>query len=61
VTDPLSGVSWRWLAQIALKGDFKDRKRGSLVTKAGQEAERRGLSLEQLVAMEEADSDGTRY
>ncbi|WP_175950365.1 DUF3440 domain-containing protein [Burkholderia sp. BCC0405] len=58
--DPMSGVCWRTLAQIALKGDFKNRKIGNLVTLAGKSQRRQHLTLEQLVAME-ADHDGTRY
>jgi hypothetical protein len=58
--DPMSGVSWRALAQIALKGDFKNRKAGALVTLAGAEQKRRGLTFEELLAMEN-DNDGTRY
>ncbi|MGF6790186.1 putative phosphoadenosine phosphosulfate sulfurtransferase [Paraburkholderia sp. 35.1] len=58
--DPMSGVSWRALAQIALKGDFKNRKAGGLVTLAGAEQKRRGVTLEELLAMEN-DNDGTRY
>ncbi|WP_233869642.1 phosphoadenosine phosphosulfate reductase domain-containing protein [Paraburkholderia adhaesiva] len=58
--DPMTGVCWRALAQIALKGDFKARKIGALVTAAGVQQKRLGLTLEQLIAMD-PDHDGTRY
>jgi predicted phosphoadenosine phosphosulfate sulfurtransferase len=60
VSDPMSGVSWRWLAQIALKGDFKGRKTGGLLNQATNEQKRRGMTLEQVIALE-PDNDGTRY
>ncbi|MFL9999011.1 hypothetical protein PQR34_47445 [Paraburkholderia sediminicola] len=56
----MSGVSWRTLAQIALKGDFKNRKIGGLLQKGVMEQTRQGLTLDQLVAMEQ-DNDGSRY
>ena len=60
VADPMSGVCWRLLAQMALKGDFKARKIGRLTEQARQSQARQGYTMEQLVAME-ADNDGTRY
>jgi hypothetical protein len=56
----MSGVCWRLLAQMALKGDFKARKIGRLTEQARQSQARQGYTMEQLVAME-ADNDGTRY
>ncbi|MGF6978967.1 putative phosphoadenosine phosphosulfate sulfurtransferase [Paraburkholderia sp. JPY465] len=58
--DPLSGVCWRVLAQMALKGDFKNRKIGSLVQQAHKTQDRLGLTLDEVIALEQ-DNDGTRY
>jgi predicted phosphoadenosine phosphosulfate sulfurtransferase len=60
IADPVSGVSWRALAQIALKGDFKNRKIGGLVTLAGLARTRLNLTFDEALAME-SDNDGTRY
>jgi len=58
--DPMSGVSWRSLAHIALKGDFKRRQAGMTTTRAIMRARSLGLTLEQLLEVER-ENDGPRY
>jgi predicted phosphoadenosine phosphosulfate sulfurtransferase len=51
-SDPLTGVCWKLLANIVLRGDLKGRRRGNLNDKALKQMERRGLTLDQLQGME---------
>jgi predicted phosphoadenosine phosphosulfate sulfurtransferase len=57
--DPLSGLSWRFIANVVKRGDLKNRRRGKL-TDYGLQAQRKlNLTLEEVMAMER---DGaTRY
>lgn len=48
--DPVSGVSWRFLCQVAIRGDLKGRKRGMLIDRALKECARRGITPEQAIA-----------
>ena len=49
-SDPLSGLSWKFLCMVALRGDLKNRKKGTLVDRAMKEMARRGMTLEQAQA-----------
>lgn len=49
-SDPLSGLSWKFLCMIALRGDLKNRKKGSLVDRAVKAMAKRGITLEQAKA-----------
>lgn len=55
--DPVSGLSWRYLAMIANRGDLKQRRAGAASTYATAERNKRGITLEQA----EDRDDGTRY
>lgn len=57
--DPLTGLSWKFLAMIANRGDLKGRKRQMLGAKADVVRKRLGVTYEDMLA--EADNDGTRY
>ena len=57
--DPLTGLSWKFLANIVMRGDLKGRRKGKLNDAALQAMGRQGLTLPQLREMER---DGaTRY
>jgi predicted phosphoadenosine phosphosulfate sulfurtransferase len=56
--DPASGLSWKFLAMIANRGDLKGRRLGKLVNEANNTLIRRKLTLEEV--MDDADA-GTRY
>jgi predicted phosphoadenosine phosphosulfate sulfurtransferase len=43
----LSGVSWKWLCRVAIRGDFKGRQSNTLNIEADRERERRGINIEQ--------------
>tara|TARA_R110000868_G_scaffold337367_1_gene598270 strand:+ start:3549 stop:4718 length:1170 start_codon:yes stop_codon:yes gene_type:complete len=47
VANPLSGVSWKWLCKIAIRGDFKGRASNVLKTEAIKAREKLGLSQEE--------------
>ena len=57
--DPLSGLSWRFIANVVKRGDLKGRRRGKLQDYGLQAQKRLGLSLEETMAME--GGDATRY
>lgn len=44
---PLSGCSWRFLAKLAIKGDFKGRQRQQMISEGEKALKRLGLTLEQ--------------
>lgn len=44
---PLSGVSWRLLAKIAVKGDFKGRQRNTLIQLSEERRLKLGITLEE--------------
>jgi predicted phosphoadenosine phosphosulfate sulfurtransferase len=56
--DPLSGISWEFLANIANRGDLKQRRAGNANQNAIMARERAGLSLEDAADGTETD---TRY
>jgi predicted phosphoadenosine phosphosulfate sulfurtransferase len=57
--DPLTGLSWRFMANIVMRGDLKGRRKGKLNDAALTAMEKTGLTLTQLHEMER---DGaTRY
>lgn len=49
-TDPVSGLSWKFLCMVAVRGDLKGRKRGTLIDRALKECARRGITPEQAMA-----------
>ena len=55
--DPLTGLSWSYMAMLVNRGDLKDRRAGNLINQAIIQRERTGISLEDA---QEADL-GTRY
>ena len=57
--DPVTGLSWKFIAMVADRGDLKKRKRQMLGVKADITRKRRGQSYADALA--EVDSDGTRY
>lgn len=46
---PLTGCSWRFLAKIAVKGDFKGRQAGSMTTEADKVMKKLGITLDEAV------------
>jgi len=57
--DPLSGLSWRFLANLVQRGDMKGRRQGKLNDAALKQMAQQGFTLDQLHAMEHDLS--TRY
>lgn len=47
---PISGCSWKFLAKVAIKGDFKGRQAGSMTTEADRTLKRLGITLEEAKA-----------
>lgn len=47
VYDPVSGASWKFLCETALRGDLKGRRAGSMQIKGGQTRAKTGQSYEQ--------------
>ena len=43
VPDPLTGISWKYLAKVALSGDFKGRKRQMSGQQSWKTAEKMGI------------------
>jgi predicted phosphoadenosine phosphosulfate sulfurtransferase len=56
-TDPTSGLSWRYLAMLANRGDLKQRRKGDATKHASTKRASLGLTLEDAEEM----NDGTRY
>ncbi len=48
----MSGLSWRYICQIVSRGDLKNRKKGQLTQRAITAAARKGLTFEQVKALE---------
>lgn len=46
---PITGCSWKFLAKIAIKGDFKGRQSGSMTTEANRTLNRLGITLEEAI------------
>lgn len=44
---PMSGCSWKFLAKIAIKGDFKGRQKQNMLAEAEKSMKKLGLNLEQ--------------
>lgn len=42
---PISGISWKWLCTVAIRGDFKNRQSNTLTTNAAKQREKLGISL----------------
>lgn len=56
--DPMTGLSWRFIANAATRGDFKGRIKQRATSLATNERTKRGISLEE---SEDRDADGSRY
>jgi hypothetical protein len=50
--DVMTGLSWRYICQMVSRGDLKGRKKGQLVQRAITAAARKGLTFEQVKALE---------
>ena len=48
---PVSGVSWRWLCTVAIRGDFKGRQSSAMNSNAIKRREQLGITLEQAQKM----------
>lgn len=49
--NPISGISWKWLCTIAIRGDFKGRQGGMMNTQAAKEREKLGITLEEAIKL----------
>lgn len=49
VAHPLSGCSWKFLAKIAIKGDFKGRQKQNMMGEGNKLLEKMGMSLEEAI------------
>jgi predicted phosphoadenosine phosphosulfate sulfurtransferase len=60
--DPLTGISWRYLAMIVNRGDFKGRRLGNMTVQASN-ARKHGEHANSSMAdfMDADDEDNTRY
>lgn len=43
---PLSGVSWKWLCTIAIRGDFKGRQKSAMLSNGETRLKQLGITLE---------------
>lgn len=50
--DVMTGLSWRYVCQMVSRGDLKGRKKGQLVQRAITAAARKGLTFEDVKALE---------
>lgn len=50
VSDPVSGCSWKFLCETAMRGDLKGRRAGSMQIKGDQTRKKLGQSLAEAVA-----------
>lgn len=57
--DPLTGLSWRFLAILVNRGDLKGRRRQKLNDNGIQQQRRMGITMQELLDME--PDGGTRY
>jgi hypothetical protein len=48
----MSGLSWKYICIIVSRGDLKGRKKGQLTQRAITAAQRKGLTFEQVKALE---------
>lgn len=46
---PLSGCSWRFLAKLAIKGDFKGRQKQQMISEGEKTLKKLGITLEEAV------------
>jgi predicted phosphoadenosine phosphosulfate sulfurtransferase len=58
-SDPMSGLSWKYIANVITRGDMKGRRRGKLNDFGLKAQEKAGITLEELKAME--NEGATRY
>jgi predicted phosphoadenosine phosphosulfate sulfurtransferase len=49
--NPITGISWKWLCTIAIRGDFKGRQGNVMNTNAAKERERLNISLEDAIKL----------
>jgi predicted phosphoadenosine phosphosulfate sulfurtransferase len=57
ISDPMSGISWKFLSMIVSRADLKNRRKGMSDKYAIAERNKRGLSIEDLIETETT----TRY
>jgi predicted phosphoadenosine phosphosulfate sulfurtransferase len=55
--DPVTGLSWKFLAMVANRGDLKNRRAGNATSAASIARDKLGLTIEKAMAADE----GTRY
>lgn len=48
---PVSGLSWRWLCKVAIRGDFKGRQSSDLDNEAIKAQDKLGITKEQAIKM----------
>ena len=46
---PLSGCSWKFLAKLAIKGDFKGRQRQQMISEGEKQLKKLGITLEEAI------------
>lgn len=51
-SDPISGASWKFFCQVAIRGDLKNRRKGSMQMKGEQRRKQLGITWEE--ALKEA-------
>lgn len=56
--DPLTGISWKFLAMIVNRGDLKARRAGMMTSQASNARAKLGLTMEETM---DGAEDGTRY
>lgn len=44
---PISGVSWKWLCKVVIRGDFKGRQSNTLLNEALKQRDKLGITLEE--------------
>ena len=49
--NPLSGVSWKWLCRVAIRGDFKNRQSNTLKPEAVKAREKLKITLEEAIKL----------
>jgi predicted phosphoadenosine phosphosulfate sulfurtransferase len=45
-THPITGISWKWLCRVAIRGDFKSRQSNTLNPEAVKARQKLGISLD---------------
>lgn len=55
--DPISGISWKFLCFLAIRGDFKGRRAGNIIIEAQKTLKKQGKELYEVIREE----GNTRY